>query len=148
MRRLTLSAMALVAAGAALAQVGTTVTVAESDEYGRFLTVDDLPVYLFAPEEEATGGAAPAVTCIEECLDAWPLVLSDGDPMAGEGVMPGMLGTIEHEGQTVVTYDGWPLYRFARDTEGNAPTGQAIESFGGTWHLIRPDGERIEGEGA
>ena len=55
---------------------------------------------------------------------------------------------MEHEGRTVVTYNGWPLYRFERDAEGGPPTGQEIDSFGGTWLLIDPEGAPIRGEGA
>ena len=148
MKRMFLTAALFVAAQAATAQDGTTVTVSESEEYGSFLTVDDRPVYLFTTDTQGAAGSDPAVSCSGECLDAWPLVAADAGATAGEGAMPDMVGTMEHEGQTVATYNGWPLYHFARDSEGNPPTGQEIESFGGEWYLIAPDGTRIEGEGA
>jgi predicted lipoprotein with Yx(FWY)xxD motif len=147
MRSLLLSVAALSAAQAVHAQDGTTVTMTESEEYGQFLTVDDRPVYVFSADMQVTEDGEAVVACIEECLDAWIPITSQGAPGAGEGVMPDMLGSLEHEGQLVVTYNGWPLYHFARDTEGNPPTGQEIEGFGGEWFLLGPDGEQIEGEG-
>src|ERR1700761_4893296 len=48
----------------------------------------------------------------------WPALLTDGAPVAGPGVDPGLLGTVSRTDlpglATVqqVTYAGWPLYRF------------------------------------
>jgi predicted lipoprotein with Yx(FWY)xxD motif len=59
----------------------------------------------------------------------------------------GKLGTIERQdGVEQATYDGWPLYYYVRDAQAGDMEGQAIESFGGRWFLIGPDGERIEAE--
>jgi len=148
MTRILFFAVALLVAQAAHAQDGTTVKLAESDEYGQYLTVDDRPVYLFTTDTRGAGGAEAAVSCSGDCLGAWPLVTTEASAEAGDGAMSDMVGTMEHEGETVVTYNGWPLYHFARDSAGNPPNGQEIESFGGEWYLIGPDGTRIEGEGA
>ena len=148
MRRVLYSAVAVLAAQSAHAQGGTVVNVAESEEYGQYLTVNELPVYLFTTDTQGTDGAEAAVSCTGECLDAWPLVTAESGSAAGDGAMSDMVGTMEHDGETVVTYNGWPLYHFARDSAGNPPNGQEIESFGGEWYLIGPDGARIEGEGA
>jgi len=40
-------------------------------------------------------------------------------------------------------YHGWPLYYFTRDEDADAPQGQDVESFGGEWYLITPDGEKV-----
>ncbi|MDH4541647.1 hypothetical protein CUR85_17235 [Sulfitobacter faviae] len=64
-------------------------------------------------------------------------------PQAGDGVGEEMLGTVDYEGQKVVTYHGWPLYYFTRDEDADAPQGQDVESFGGEWYLITPDGEKV-----
>jgi predicted lipoprotein with Yx(FWY)xxD motif len=148
MTRTFLSVLAILAAQSATAQEATTVDVSESDEYGQFLTVDGKPVYLFSTDTQGSPGMEPVISCIGECLDAWPLVTSAGTPEAGEEADPAMLGTVDHEGETIVTYNGWPLYHFMRDAEDGPPTGQEIESFGGGWYLVGPDGDRIEGEGA
>jgi predicted lipoprotein with Yx(FWY)xxD motif len=137
---------ALLAADAAAAQETIRVEVSESEEYGEFLTVAGYPVYLFSSDRPGDEAAPPTISCVGDCLSAWPPVAGDAFE-AGAGVDPALLGEIEAEGVAMATYDGWPLYFFARDAEGGPPTGQEIESFGGVWHLIRPDGTRIEGEG-
>lgn len=146
MKRILASAVAIFAAQVATAQEAKTVSVAESDMYGEYLTVDDQAVYLFTADTQGGDGTDPRIACGEDCLSVWPLVMSAGSPEAGDGAMSEMVGTMEHDGETVVTYDGWPLYHFARDGAGLPPEGQEIESFGGEWYLIAPDGTRIEGE--
>jgi predicted lipoprotein with Yx(FWY)xxD motif len=141
-------AVAVLVSGSAFAQEVVTVAVAESEEYGRFLSVGERPAYLFTADTPGTPAEPPVISCIGECLDAWPLIWADGGAEAGEGARSELLGTMEHEGRTVVTYNGWPLYRFERDAEGGPPTGQEIDSFGGTWLLIDPEGAPIRGEGA
>jgi predicted lipoprotein with Yx(FWY)xxD motif len=137
---------AVLAAGAAAAQETLTVEVSESEEYGAFLTVAGYPVYLFSADAPGTEETPPTISCVGECLSAWPPVAGEAVE-AGEGADPSFLGEIEAEGLAMATYNGWPLYFFARDAEGGPPTGQEIESFGGVWYLVRPDGTRIEGEG-
>jgi predicted lipoprotein with Yx(FWY)xxD motif len=136
----------ILAAPAAVAQEPVTVEVSESEEYGEFLTVGGYPVYLFSTDVPGDAETPPTISCVGECLSAWPPVTGAAvEP--GEGVDPALVGEIEVEGLAMATYNGWPLYFFARDAEGGPPTGQEIESFGGIWHLVSPDGGRIEGEG-
>ena len=149
MRNLMTTAVALAAlAGPALAQDATTIQVAESEQFGEYLaTGEGRPVYLFTTDTQGMEGQEPAISCTsEDCLGAWPLVTTMGDPMAGEGVTADMLGTMDYEGQTVVTYNGWPLYYFVRDSAGEAPQGNEIESFGGEWYLLNAEGEEVHGE--
>jgi predicted lipoprotein with Yx(FWY)xxD motif len=146
MLRAFVSAAAIIAAQAVAAQDTVTLEVSESEEYGQFLTVGALPVYLFSTDIPGNEASPPTITCIGECLSAWPPVVGTGVE-AGDGVDADLLGTVEVEGIALATYNGWPLYVFLRDTEGGPPTGQEIESFGGEWYLVSPDGNRIEGEG-
>ncbi|MFG6581432.1 hypothetical protein ACGYK1_18770 [Sulfitobacter sp. 1A13191] len=53
---------------------------------------------------------------------------------------------MDYDGQKVVTYHGWPLYYFTRDEDADAPQGQDVESFGGEWYLITPEGEKVHAE--
>ena len=55
-----------------------------------------------------------------------------------------MLGTLEYEGRTVVTYNGWPLYHFVRDEDAETPQGHEVYSFDGEWYLVTPEGEELE----
>jgi predicted lipoprotein with Yx(FWY)xxD motif len=146
MIRALASAFAMLAAQAAAAQETVILGVSESDQYGEFLTVGGLPVYLFSTDIPGNSATPPTLTCTGECLATWPPVVGiNVEP--GEGVNPDLVGAIESEGLVIATYNGWPLYFFLRDTEGQAPTGQEFESFGGEWYLVSPDGVRIEGEG-
>jgi len=146
MSRTVGSILAILAAQAAAAQETVTVEVSESEEYGQFLTVGGYPVYLFSTDVPGDATTLPTISCVGECLDAWPPV-TGAAVESGDGVERGLVGGIEIGGLAIATYNGWPLYYFARDAEGGPPTGQEIESFGGVWHLIGPDGTRIEGEG-
>ena len=141
-----LAATALLALPA-LAQDMATVQVEDSTEYGQYLTDgEDRTLYLFTADTQGQGEAQAQVSCEGECLDAWPPYYTDGEPQAGDMADASLLGTIEHDGKMMVTYNGWPLYYFARDTGPGDATGQEIESFGGEWYLVRPDGTKVEGE--
>jgi predicted lipoprotein with Yx(FWY)xxD motif len=54
------------------------------------------------------------------------------------GVEASLVGTVTREdGTRQVTLNGWPLYRFGKDTPGAAKG----EGVGGTWHAIAPTGK-------
>lgn len=129
------------------AQEAVTVTVAESEEYGQYLADGDgRALYLFTADTQGDGDATAEVSCSEACLDAWPPLYTKGEPQAGEQIDTSMLGTVQHEGRTMVTYNGWPLYYFVRDQGPGQTAGQDVHSFGGGWYLVSPGGEQIEGQ--
>ncbi|WP_274424964.1 COG4315 family predicted lipoprotein [Chelativorans sp. YIM 93263] len=131
----------------AMAQDAVELTVGESEEYGSYLADGEgRALYLFTTDTQGTGDSDAQVSCEGECLDAWPPVYSEGEPQAGDQVDAEMIGTLDHEGQMMVTYNGWPLYYFSQDEGSDEPTGHEIESFGGEWYLVSPAGEQIEGE--
>lgn len=131
----------------AFAQDAVTLTTAQSEEHGTYLADGDgRAVYLFTADTQGTGDTDAQVSCQGECLDAWPPLYTEGEPEAGDQVDSAMLGTVDHQGQMMVTYNGWPLYHFTRDEGAGEPAGQHVESFGGEWYLVSPEGERIEGE--
>ena len=102
---------------------------------------------LFTTDTPGTDERQARITCTgDDCLDAWPPVTTVGDPRAAGEAKSAMLGTTRHDGQTVVTYNGWPLYHFVRDAGADTPQGQDIESFGGEWYLVTPDGEELHAE--
>lgn len=158
MRASTTSALTAASAVAALAALGAppqaaaqeavTIEVAESDRYGSYLaTAEGRPVYLFTTDTRGAADQEPRISCTsEECLAAWPLLTTQGAPQAGAGVDADLLGTLQADGETVVTYAGWPLYTFARDAGADAPQGQDVESFGGEWYLLTPQGEEVHAE--
>ena len=78
----------------------------------------------------------------------WPALLTNGAPIAGPGVKPGLLGTVTRtdlpglSSAEQVTYAGQPLYRFFLDevpgeTEG-ANLFDPVTSPTGTWYLVDP----------
>lgn len=68
----------------------------------------------------------------------WPPLMTDGTPQAGAGVTQARLGTITWpDGQTQVSYNGWPLYYFARDEKLSDVNGQGI---GNVWWVVSPFG--------
>ena len=116
-----------------------TVNVAEVGTFGEALVDGEgRSLYLFTNDTQNSGTSA----CEGDCLVNWPPLLTDGDPVAGEGVDEAMLGTITlPDGTTQVTYNGWPLYYYIDDTAAGDANGQGV---GGVWFLVTPAGEMIE----
>lgn len=119
--------------------------VGEQAPFGRYLTNQDgKSLYMFEQDEQ--GGDYS--TCYETCAIAWPPYTTEEAPAAGEHVDAERLGTIERDdGTRQVTYDGWPLYFFARDVYPGDALGQGLDHMGGPWYLLSPDGEIIEEAG-
>lgn len=81
-------------------------------------------------------------TCYEACAQAWPPVITRGEPEAGNGVEEQMLGSIERkDGSMQVTYNGLPLYYFIKDKAPGDINGQDVNGFGADWHLLNPQGQ-------
>ena len=91
-------------------------------------------LYLFDADEQG------ASTCYDECAANWPPLL-DEDPAAGDGADDALLGTIEREdGQTQVTYDGWPLYHWIGDEQPGDVEGQGVQDV---WWVVAADGQPL-----
>ncbi len=131
--------------GLAFAQDAATVKGAESQEYGQYLTdADGRALYLFETDTQGQGDTEAKVSCSGECLDRWPAFYSEGKPQPSDMSDATKLGTVEHEGKMMVTYNGWPLYYFVEDTGPGETKGHDIEEFGGEWYLVTPEGEKAE----
>ena len=80
------------------------------------------------------------VDCLAGCAAIWPpfvLPATSTKAVPGTGVT-GALTTLpnpEGKGQQV-TYNGWPLYYFVKDTAAGDTKGQGV---GGTWFVVPPD---------
>ena len=125
-----------------------TIRADDSEKFGQYLTDDNgRAVYMFTADEQGQGDGKVAVSnCYGACAEAWPPVLTQSTPVeAGGPVQPDLLGTIEREGGfTQVTYNGWPLYYYVKDTGEGTATGQDVHGFGGEWYLVSPGGEKIQ----
>jgi predicted lipoprotein with Yx(FWY)xxD motif len=113
---------------------GTRVIVDDS-EFGPMLySAKGQAIYLFDLED------GPRPRCYDECAEAWPPVLTTGDPVAGRGVHAGLLGTVQREGgATQVTYAGHPLYFYGHEGLWQVLC-HDFEDFGGTWFVVQRDG--------
>lgn len=114
------------------------VEVSESADFGPILVDGEgMSLYLFTNDAQNSGTS----TCADDCLVEWPPLLSDGNPVAGEGADAAMHGTITRDDGTIqVTYNGWPLYYFADNAAPGDTNGQ---SLGDVWFLVTPAGEAV-----
>jgi len=63
---------------------------------------------------------------------------------ANPAVRAQLLGTVQRrDGAMQVTYNGWPLYYYARDQNPGDTNGQDVEGFGGEWYLVTPEGHPV-----
>jgi predicted lipoprotein with Yx(FWY)xxD motif len=123
-----------------------TLTVQNSPEYGEYIAdAEGRALYLFEADTQGQGGAGAASTCKDDCAAAWPPLTGTGTTQVAEGVSGDMIGSVQREdGTTQITYNGWPLYRYAKDQAPGDTTGHDIEDFGAEWYLITPAGEKAE----
>jgi predicted lipoprotein with Yx(FWY)xxD motif len=127
------------AAGGGDAAAGATTVAVGSTSLGDVLVDGDgMTLYMF--DSDTQGGES---TCYDGCASAWPPLLTDGDPAAGDGADGGMLGTVERtDGTMQVTYDGWPLYYWAQDSAAGDVNGQGVNDV---WWVLGPDGTPVRG---
>jgi predicted lipoprotein with Yx(FWY)xxD motif len=118
------------------ARKGTTITLADS-EFGTMLfDSKKQAIYIFERDRE------DETVCYDDCAEAWPPVLTDGEPEAGKGVRESLLGTIERrDGELQVTYAGQPLYYYAHEGRGEVRC-HNVNLNGGLWWVVGPDGNR------
>ncbi len=95
-----------------------------------------MTLYVLAKDSPGTS------TCTGACSSLWPPLLTAGAPQAGNGVDASKLGTLTRaDGNTQVTYNGWPLYDYSKDTKPGDTTGQGFKGF---WSVIAPTGDPIK----
>jgi predicted lipoprotein with Yx(FWY)xxD motif len=116
---------------------GTSVMLGNNMDLGSIL-VDSkgMTLYLFTKDTPNTSN------CYEKCATAWPPLLTEGSPVAGEGIDAALLGTTNRTDGTVqVTYGGWPLYYYVKDLKAGEVTGQNV---GEVWFVLSADGKMVE----
>ena len=80
--------------------------------------------------------------CYAACAEAWPPVLTEGAPVAGQGLKQSLLGTARRtDGTTQVTYGGHPLYFYAHESKHEVKCHDVFLN-GGNWYAVQPDGRR------
>lgn len=77
--------------------------------------------------------------CDGACAAQWPPVTTTGG-VTVTGVDQSAVGSVTRsDGSTQVTIAGWPVYRFAPDTQPGDTKGQGVN---GTWFAVTPDGKK------
>lgn len=118
------------------AATGTAVSAAKT-KVGKVL-VDSrgLTLYDFHKDKGTTSA------CYSACAKAWPPLLTEGKPQAGEGAVASKLGvTMRKDGTEQVTYAGHPLYTFVEDKKPGEANGNDTSAFGAQWYALFPSGE-------
>lgn len=123
-------AVAMFGARAADAATKTTVKVA---------TVPGVGAVLVNPQGRTlytlTDADGAAVDCTGACASAWPpyTVAADAKVTAPKGVKSLSTTSDTHQ----VTWKDLPLYTFAGDTRAKVANGNGVDSFGGTWSVVK-----------
>lgn len=121
----------LVGGAAGAAAASTTVTEKNNPTFGTILA-DSAGATLYT----LTNNGQP-VLCTGICAQVWPpLTVPPGTTVTGP---PGVccLGSTTNANGDAVTYKGDPLYRYVNDSSPSDATGDGVNSFGGTWHVVR-----------
>ncbi|UNM12705.1 hypothetical protein J4032_15300 [Streptomyces formicae] len=116
--------------------------VVDSKKLGKVLTDSEgFTLYRFDKDT-----ASPAKSnCEGECAKVWPVVAA-GDVTAAPGTDESLIGEVTRtDGTKQLTIDGWPMYRYAKDTKPGDINGQGV---GGTWFASAPDGKKAAPGGA
>lgn len=110
--------------------------IASSSEFGQMLfDSTGQAIYLFDIETTSKP------RCYDACAEAWPPVLTRGDPQSGPGVAGSLLGTTERsDGTLQVTYDDHPLYFYAHEGRREVKCHDVFLN-GGNWYVVQPDGD-------
>src|SRR5690606_2423575 len=132
------------------ADTAVSLDVRQKGDLGTYLTdASGRSLYLFEADTAVAGSQQRASTCYDECAQAWPPLLVESEPVpANPAVRAQLLGTVERrDGAKQVTYNGWPLYYYARDQNPGDTNGEDVEGFGAEWYLVTPDGNPVRNEG-
>jgi predicted lipoprotein with Yx(FWY)xxD motif len=107
-----------------------TVNVRSSGDVGDILVdARGMSLYLYTKDAPSTSN------CYDQCAAAWPPLLTDTSPMGPDAVASGLGTTTRTDGATQVTYNGRPLYYWAKDQKPGDVTGQNV---GGVWFVVNP----------
>ena len=127
------AAPSVAASASASAAAGATLAVTEDAKLGKFFTGDSgKTLYIFTADTEANKS-----TCVDKCLAAWPPLLATAGaaPAAPAGATGTFATFARPDGAMQVSYNGKPLYYYAKDTKAGDTTGQGV---GGKWFVAAP----------
>lgn len=108
--------------------------ISANQALGTYLSAyNGMTVYTYAPDKQAPG----ASKCTGGCAAIWPpYTVTSASNIHVSAATPGKVGTITRaDGALQVTYNGQPLYFYAKDTSTGDTLGQGV---GGVWFVIKP----------
>ena len=118
------------------AQPGTTIVAGASYVGAILFDATGQAIYIFDVEKTTSP------RCYDACAKAWPPVLTQAPPQAGQGVNESLLGTTPRvEGTVQVTYGGHPLYFYAHEGKHEVKCHDVFLN-GGNWYAVTPNGKR------
>ena len=125
------------APAAAPAPKPVTLQIGNNDQLGKFLTDGDgNTLYLLTKDPKG------ASNCYDKCAQSWPPLIPQGQPTLREGVETTLISTtLRKDGSVQATYNGWPLYYFAKDQKPGDTNGQAV---GKVWWVVSGEGNPIK----
>ena len=92
-------------------------------------------LYLFSKD------TSTASNCSAGCASTWPPLITSGTPALGAGLDAALFGTIVRtDGTNQVTFNGHPVYYYAKDANPGDTTGQKV---GSVWFAIDAHGNPI-----
>jgi predicted lipoprotein with Yx(FWY)xxD motif len=102
-------------------------------------------VYVFHKDKRSLYSAKGSA-CYGACAEAWPPLLTGGEPEAEKGASPTKLSTLTRKDGTLqVTYYGHPVYTYAEDKKPGEANGNGVTAFGGQWSALGPYNEEPGG---
>ena len=110
--------------------------VAAASPLGQVL-VDSAGMTLYVVTTDKEGES----TCYGDCARAWPPLLTEAPPQAGQGVDAALLSTAERtDGSVQVIYNGMPLYYYNQDNAPGDTNGQGVRDV---WFVVDPSGSPL-----
>ena len=108
----------------------------KNDTLGTFLADGDgNTLYMYTKDTKGTSN------CYDNCAKAWPPLIAADKPTLQTGVMDSLIATTQRkDGSAQVTYNGWPLYYYAKDTKPGDTVGQAV---GKVWWVLSAEGNVV-----
>jgi predicted lipoprotein with Yx(FWY)xxD motif len=119
-----------------------TLTVTKDATFGNILTDSQgRTLYHFTKD---TVNASSA--CYARCATTWPpLLIADGNPVAGAGVDGNLLGVLTRtDGGRQVMFNGMPLYYYSTDSAPGDTKGQEV---GKVWFIVKPNTTTVGNQG-
>lgn len=117
------------------------VTIRALSPHGRVITDGEgRALYAFSLDQPNQSN------CAERCAEQFPPKLKTGIINPGPQIASDRLNTmVRKDGLRQITFVGRPLHYYVADKAEARSFGQGLQGFGGTWHLVRPDGSLVQG---